>query len=164
MAVSDATSNAASKCRLESKLVGDTWNVYLIEGDTSRLIETSSSWKQPVIEQVGTALYRVFVSCGSPCSYTTFVNTSTGEVDGKYFLVMKFDYVTMRVFYNGDDNKLASKVVFSRGKPRSYDLPNVASTAVVFLVIKDIEILSDGRVEVKYLSGKDYTETETIFR
>lgn len=147
--------------KVQAVEAGDDRKVVLTNGTETKLIyKVPGKSRTPTIDRLATNLVEVLFSCGSPCSYSTYARTDTGQIDGPYFLKIYFDPKAEAVFYVGDGNRLARKVLFTENKPQYYELPDVSPTAVLSLAIKDISARPDGTVVVRYLAGKDYSEKE----
>jgi hypothetical protein len=165
LALISLATTCSAEWKLETREINGKLAVDLVQnGETRTVFEGIDKWRTPTIEKLEPTLYIVVSSCGSPCSYSKFVRTDTGEIDGPFFLVMHFDKKTWSVFYVGDNGKLTRKGLFSRSQAISYDLPDASLTAVISLVIKNITVLADDSVQVEYLTGKTFAERQIRIR
>src|SRR5208283_2823937 len=118
------------------------YSVYLTaKGKTSAIIQGLP--KEPSISEINDKLFRITLSLGSPDSYTYFVDSSGGLVEGPFFLFQKLDEKNLGILYVGSDGKLMGKLLFKGLDPVLFDLPDISPVAVVTNAITNIDFPSD---------------------
>jgi hypothetical protein len=165
LALLSLSTTCGAEWRLETREINGKLEVDLVQnGEARAVFEGIDKSRALTMEELESTLYKVVSSCGSPCSYSKFVTTDTGEIEGPFFLVMHFDTRTKSVFYVGDNGKLTRKELFSHSQAISYDLPDASLTAVISPVIESITVLADDSIQVEYLTGKTFVEKQITIR
>jgi hypothetical protein len=111
--------------------------------------------KEPSCRSVSQNLLEILVSCGSPCSYSSFVDLASGKKSMPFFMVLAVD--TLRgylAFCDTSDIKIA--VIFDTTKAPIAINRDYSHSATMSTVVDTAIFRTDGMFVFHYYSGKDF--------
>lgn len=126
----------------------------------NRLIEilTDHPWRSEIIHHSET-LIEIKSSCGSPCSFSSFVDLKSEKFDTIHMPVVFSNRYNLVAFTDG--NLLKIKPLFNNNT--SILKADFSPVAALTSAIKNAEFFSDSELSLTYLSGKNYKSKTKIF-
>ena len=115
---------------------------------------------EPAWKYISNDLVEVILSCGSPCSYSIFVDMKQEQVSEPFFNVVAFDTIHTRVAF-GNDSLLLIRDLFEDNvceiRKEFSPVANLSSA------IEMAHFLENGALVLQYLSGPEFkTKTDTV--
>jgi hypothetical protein len=118
--------------------------------------------REPAIIKHPNNITEVCISLGSPCNYSTFIDTQSGRVSKKaFFLVLAVEPHRYLVAETGDET-VDIYDMFQGDKPLMKIKRDFSSSVCVFTVIEKARFIKGNKLYLKYMSGKDYHDKEEI--
>jgi hypothetical protein len=104
-------------------------------------------------------LAQLHLSCGSPCSNSTFIDFEENKISKNYPLIISTDPKLKIVAYINDKNDLEiSKIFKNKTKIVTLDFSPTAST---FTAISEVKFINKDFVKINYISGESYVSKTT---
>ena len=141
----------------------NTYSYSLSDWEGKILFEKNDVVREPKINQIAATVYELITQTGTGLStnwavYCDVKNSQTSDIYD-YVLAAKENYVICGDFKNGEHFIVVQEIFETDGDRyyKEYKLENVSPVAADFVV--DGYFNTKGNVNITYLSGEDYTET-----